>query len=151
MRKFLAIALIAWSGAACAGTGYYVTFVNQHNEPVQFSAGGSDDWYPEEFANDTTLAPGATRTLYTEDVESTPGIVGLNLSGGPYQGGHLEIWQGQHDHSVTQSLSWFRLRTEGTQAGGDYYIGTNNSRIRTAITARRDGFFNTVHATVIFR
>jgi hypothetical protein len=151
MRKFLAIFLVFWSGTAFAGTGYYVTFVNRQSVPIELSPGGSDHWYLEDFGDVTVIPAGQTRTLYTESGLVMNGIVGLNISGGAYEGSHLELWKDDAEHSVTQSIREVDFRQNSDQVSVDrFMIGTNNEAIRTAIGLRPDGSYNTIHATVIF-
>ncbi len=151
MRRFCVTLLIFWCGSAFAGTGYYVTFVNRQPVPIQLAPGGSDHWYLDEFGDVTVIPPGQARTLYTESSINIWGIVGLDISGGPYDGSHLELWKNSAAHTATQSIHEVDVEHTGDKTWTERFkIGTNNGAIVTAIGLRPDGKYNTIHATVIF-
>lgn len=154
MKKLLlALACLVWTGLAQAGTGYYVTFINSQDEPVRITRISYTKWYPEEFDIKNYVLPNESVTLYTENAEE-PGLISLEVTGKKYRQQRIEIWQNGYPHSVTQNVSEYTLEASaGWVPPGDdgerFGIGTTDPSIGTAITARGDGYYGTVHAVVM--
>ncbi len=167
-KHLLGLFLLLGMGAAHAGTGWYVTFVNKNDYPIYLSFGGQDHWHCNDFANNNTVPARGSITLYTEAVEQSAGICGLNVSGGAFDRAHIEVWQNDHPYSVTDNISQADntggssaptgsgaparalLRAKAPQNHVTYNIGTNRSSITTSVKSLNKGIYDTVEATVTF-
>ena len=150
-RILLLLTFLALSGAAHAGTGYYITFLNHLDYPVQASLIDTYSWHPMEFQNPVYApAGGVSATFYTESGIG-PGIIRIDLSAGKYRGERLEIWQDGYGHDVQYNISRYTLDSSvgWRDPARRFGSGTSSPGISTAITARPDGAFGTVHAVVI--
>ncbi len=87
---------------AIAGTGWYVTIVNQSNADLTIQPAGNDSWYCNDFCGSSTLEAGQSHRYYTEDKGGNHlnyGIQGIDLVGSNNQKVHLEFVMGNHPYS----------------------------------------------------
>lgn len=147
IQKICALIFLINAGLVYAGTGYFIKFMNNTTQDITLSLAGADSWYPNDFANDTTIPALSSKTLYTEDKGNGDGIVGLDLEGAKLNKSHIEVWEGSHQHSVTQNKSSDAIHFPN--AGyTSVNIGSNNSQILTSIRLTSDGAYGTAYSTV---
>lgn len=158
MKKFLFLLCFSVSSLCHAGTGYYVTFVNETDGTLSLEFSHADGWYPDDFAKLHTIQPHQKLELYTENKAKGAGVAGVRVSGGQYEGSEVEVWQSikggiTPPHTATHSISWTESEFIPSWQTGtilQYHVGTNNPDIITHLRATDLGVFNTVYATVIF-
>ena len=150
-RILLLLALLALSGAAHAGTGFYISFINHQNYPVQISLVSSYRWWVDEFWRPVYVRADGTSTVFYTESKGEAGIIRLDVSGGKYQGERLEMWQDGYGHEVQQNVHEFTLDASAGwhDLAHSFGIGTSGPDIATAINARPDGSYGTVHAVVV--
>ncbi len=158
MKKLLLLALWGICSVCQAGTGYYVTFVNETDMPLTLDFYHQDGWYLYDFGQTHTIEPHQKIELYTENKAKGPGVAGVRVSSGQYEGSRIEVWQNfkgsvkppfESTHSI-QTAETFYLRSLDMGQILQHSVGTNNPDIITKIRGTEDGFFNTAYATVIF-
>jgi hypothetical protein len=158
MKKLLLLALWGICSLCQAGTGYHVTFVNETDLPLTIEFHHKDGWYENDFGQAHTIQPHQQIELYTENKAKGPGVVGVRVSSGQYEGSQIEVWQNfrgsakppfQSTHSI-QTAQTYYLRSLDMGGILEHNVGTNNPDIITKIRGTEDGFFNTAYATVIF-
>lgn len=158
IQKFLVPVGFLMYSLCEAGTGYYVTFVNETDTPLSLAFSHKDGWYPDDFENSHTIAPHGKIELYTENKAKGAGVVGVAVTSGQYVGSEIEVWQSikgglNPPYRASESIHWVQtnfLPSMNTGTILQHHVGTNNSDIITRIYATEQGTFNTAYATVIF-
>ncbi|MDE2119093.1 MAG: hypothetical protein KGJ64_00225 [Betaproteobacteria bacterium] len=158
MKKLLFLLCLSVCSLCQAGTGYYVTFVNDTDGTLSLEFAHADGWYPDDFAKPHTILAHQKLELYTENKAKGAGVAGVRVYSGQYQGSQVEVWQSikgglTPPYTSTQSISWTESEFIPSWQTGtilQYHVGTNNPDIITHIKATDQGVFNTVYATVIF-
>lgn len=133
MKKYLfIIILFLICSKVFAGQGFYVTFENNSSRDINIFPAGNDNWYPNDLGNSQIVPSGTKRTFYTEQKGFSDGIVGVDTSFG-----HVEIWKGDHNYSVTHNIKHL----------GVYFVGANTPFIATYISKDFDSYY----INIIFR
>ncbi len=160
-KNSLLITLLTALKIACAqaGTGWYVTIQNQSASDLNISFAGNDNWYCNDFCGPSTLKPNEVRTFYTEEKErstNNAGIQGISMNDT-----HVEFYQGGHTHTGTEITStpiyrWYLqlhmcdVRTEGGISSSDP-DALSVTHIESGNPTDCQGFFGTVHATLVYK
>lgn len=158
MKRLLLLAGLFVCSVCHAGTGYYVTFVNDTDRTIVLEFSHASGWYPKDFASGHTLLAHQKIELYTEDVAKGAGVAGVRVASGPYEGSVIEVWQSIRGEEMPPYRSTQGIRDVESrflrQLHSDtvlrHFVGTNNPDILTHIEVQEQGTFNTVYAIVTF-
>ncbi len=96
------ILTLCTSFQALAGTGWFVTIINNDREILTVNSAGNDNWYCNDFCGMQKIMPMSTRTFYTEEKATNfnkSGIQGIDMNGV-----HVEFYQDDHAHSNTETV-----------------------------------------------
>jgi hypothetical protein len=150
MIKKLLLLTILFPIFSFAGTGWYVTIINNTNENVTIEPGGNDNWYTNDLGQTQSLAAKETKTFYTEDHSVDEGIIGINIY---YESrglvGRAEFWENYHSYSVNCNIKQCHFCPLG-DAGEDAHVGTSRYYLDTDLKADENaGYYGTVYATLI--
>ncbi|WP_062260163.1 hypothetical protein [Endozoicomonas arenosclerae] len=141
---------------AQAGTGWYVTIVNNYSEELLIHSSGNDNWYCNDFCSEQRIEPGGQRTFYTEEKErsrNNAAIQGLD-----FNGTHVELYQGGHSYTGTQIastpvytsffLDCIHYSEAGISSSHTSAVRVDNMFAGSSDACLNSGGFGTVHTTI---
>lgn len=74
MKKLVTLIVSLACNSVFAGTGWYVTVHNESGQSIQATGkggGGNQCWYSNGFNDDNDINPGESKTIYTEEKNSS--------------------------------------------------------------------------------
>ncbi len=151
-----AVLSMTTSPLAQAGTGWYVTIINNDREVLSINFAGNDNWYCNDFCVNQKLNPMTQRTFYTEEKATDfnkSGIQGIDMNGV-----HVEFYQDDHAHSNTEAVltGLYKIVAHNCKFHVGAGVSTSNPSL-TRITINGgseeycDGLLGTVYVTIEYK